>query len=254
MADIKDIGKNALEDGVEDFTQSFIYRRMQKLTKPFLKDFETGSEFDDAMQSFINTLSMGLALYAYTKVMHFFFQRGAKVFGALWTYIIAGAMKKKLVQKLKNSNFKGKKAFKTVGLMMGSDRTSDRIEIAKIAQDNVKSFDQHKMHYENQSQNASNNLDNFAQTGSFMKNGVDNSSFNMYTHKTFTGTWQNTNQDKKLFTKVTGKTLTELGLGSWSKIYLQLNKYTEFAKTVDNEVTNLATLYTKLLSRSGAIH
>ena len=77
MADIKDIGKNALEDGVEDFTQSFIYRRMQKLTKPFLKDFETGSEFDDAMQSFINTLSMRFdfdfhnAFYVDRMILHY---------------------------------------------------------------------------------------------------------------------------------------------------------------------------------------
>ena len=33
---LADIGKNAVEDGVEDFVSSLLYRRMRKLTEPFL--------------------------------------------------------------------------------------------------------------------------------------------------------------------------------------------------------------------------
>ena len=84
---------------------AFLFRRMEKLTKPFLKDFDSGSEFDEAMQSFIQTLAMGLQMYAYTMVMNFLFERGVKIGGALWTYIVAGALKKKIVDKIKDSSF-----------------------------------------------------------------------------------------------------------------------------------------------------
>ena len=36
MSKLADIGKNAVEDGVEDFVSAFLFRRMEKLTKPFL--------------------------------------------------------------------------------------------------------------------------------------------------------------------------------------------------------------------------
>jgi len=247
------IGTNAVQDGVEDFTQTFIYRRMKKLTDPFLKDYESGSEFDDAMQSFIQTLSMGAALYAYTKVTSFFFDRGIKLAGALWTYIIAGAMKKKLLEKFKSKQFRGKKAFKALTLVIGSDRTSDRIEVAKMIKDDVKSFDKHKFHYQNQQQGISNNLDSFAQTGATMKKGFDQGSVELFNHKTFTASWLNNSEDKKLFEKVTGKKLSKAGSGSWSKLHLELNKYTEFHKTVDGEVTNLASLLQKMFARSGML-
>lgn len=254
MSTVVGIGTNAVQDGVEDFTQAFIYRRMKNLTDPFLKEYESGTEFDDAMQSFIQTLSMGCALYAYTKVTSFFFDRGIKLAGVLWTYIIAGAMKKKVFEKLKQNKMTGGKAGKLLSLFIGSDRTSDRIEIAKMIKDDVKSFDTHKFHYQNQQNSLSNNLDSFAQTSATMKKGFDDGSVQLFNHKTFSGTWSKTKEDKKLFEKVTGKTLVESGSGSWSSLYGQLNKYTEFYKTVDGEVTNLATSLQKILARSGMLN
>lgn len=63
--------ENAVEDGVEDFISSFLFQNA--IThKPFLKDFEGDSEFDQAMQSFIMTLSIGLQMYAYSLIMNFF--------------------------------------------------------------------------------------------------------------------------------------------------------------------------------------
>lgn len=76
------------------------------------------------MNSFIDTLAMGLQMYAYSKLMDFFFERSTKVLTALWTYIVAGAMKKRLLDKLKKSNFKGKKLLYSFSTVLGSDRTS----------------------------------------------------------------------------------------------------------------------------------
>lgn len=250
---IADIGKNAVEDGVEDFISSFLFRRMQALTKPFLKDFEGDSEFDNAMQSFIQTLAMGLQMYAYTFIMNFFFERGVKITTAMWTYIVAGTMKKKLIDKLKASKFKGNKAVKALTLIAGADRTSDRIAVAQVIRNNVDSFDNHKFHYQNQHQAHENRLDKMSMSASSLKNANENSFLTRFTHKTITGTWKNTNIDKRLYEKATGIKLSETGDGSWSSLYVELNKYNDFAKTEADEVMNLATALKMVLSKSGIV-
>jgi hypothetical protein len=248
---LADIGKNAVEDGVEDFVSSLLYRRMRKLTEPFLKDFEGDSEFDEAMQSFIQTLSMGLTLYAYTKIMNFFFERGVKIGVSLWVYIVAGAYKSKIMNKIKNSNFKGKKLLRTVSMVLGADRTAERIEVAKIMQNNVNSFDAHKFHYQNQQFQMDSKLDNLSLSASTLKNSNENSYLTRFTHKTMTGTWLNNTDDRRLYERATGIKLVEAGQGSWTNLYENLNKYNEFSKTVDGEITNLATALKSVLSRSG---
>lgn len=250
---IADIGKNAVEDGVEDFFQAYIFRRMESLSAPYKKEFESGSEFDEAMQSFISTLSMGASLYAYNKIMNFFFERGVKLFTVYWTYIVAGSFKRKIIEKLKNKNLKGQKLLRAVSTILGSDRTSDRIEVAKMMQDNVKSFDKHKFHFQNQQQSISNNLDTFTQTGATLKSNIDNSGLALFNLKSKNGTWENTTADKKLYTKITGKTLAESGSSSWSSLYSELNKFTEFYKNADNEIVNLTTAIGKISARAGAV-
>lgn len=250
---LTDIGKNAVEDGVEDFVSSFLYRRMQLLTKPFLKDFEGDSEFDEAMQSFIQTLSMGITIYAHTKIMNFFFERGVKIGVALWTYIVAGTFKKKLLQKLKNSNFKGKKLLRTASTILGADKTSERIQVAQIMRQNVDSFDSHKFHFQNQHLVMESKMDKMASTSATLRNSTEKSILTRFTHKTFTGTWKNTSVDKKLYEKATGVKLAESGDGSWTSLFDKLNKYTEFAKTTDDEIVNLSTSLQMVLSKSGLV-
>lgn len=248
-----DIGKNAVEDGVEDFISSFLFRRMQLLTKPFLKDFEGDSEFDQAMQSFIMTLSIGLQMYAYSLIMNFFFERGIKLTASMWTYIVAGAMKKRILDKLEKSKFKGKKLLRTVSMVLGADRTSDRIAVAGLIQNNVNSFDNHKFHFQNQHQKNEERMDRMSVSASSLKNANENSFLTRFTHKTLTGTWKNTNTDKRLYEKATGVKLSEVGEGSWSNLYSELNKYNEFSVTVDGEVMNLATALKMVLSKSGIV-
>lgn len=250
---LTDIGKNAVEDGVEDFVSAVLFRRMNSITKPFLKDFEGDTEFDEAMQSFIQTLSMGLALYAYTRIMEFIFVRGSKLAGAFWTYIVAGVMKKKIADKLKASKFKGNKAVKALSLVMGADRTSDRIAVAGLMKDNVNSLDAHKFHFQNQQRSVDEKIDRMGFAASSLKNSTEKSILTRFTHKTFTGTWKNTSTDKKLYEKATGITLAETGDGSWTKVHTQLNKYTEFAKTTNDEIINLSTSLQMVLSKSGLV-
>lgn len=253
MQKITDITKTAVEDGVEDYISAVLYGRMREFTKPFLNQFDSESEFDEAMQSFINTLSMGLTLYAYNILMTYFFERGVKITVAMWTYIVAGSFKKRVIEKLKSKNLKGKRLLNTASMILGSDRTAQRIEVVKMAQENVKSFDTHKFHYQNQHSKIDNKIDTFSLSASSLKSTAENSYLTRFTHKTMTGTWENTNLDKKLYQKATGITLAETGAGSWSSLYEKLNKFNEFAKDVDGEITNLATSMQMILSKNGLI-
>lgn len=253
MSNITNIGKNAVEDGVEDYFNALIYRRMRKFTEPFLKDFEGDSEFDEAMQSFISTLSNGLALYAFTKVTSFFFDRGIKLSTMLWSYIVAGKLQKKMLTALENSNFKGKKGFKTLSLVLGADRTSDRIEVSKMVLSNVESFDKHKFHYQNQHQSSEKMINDFSLTGANLKNTVDTEQMELLLFKTKNALWKNTKKDRKLFEKATGNILAETGEGSWSKLYKQLNSMTDLFFTLEGDASNLATMLAKVLAKSGAV-
>ena len=253
MSKLADIGKNAVEDGVEDFVSAFLFRRMEKLTKPFLKDFDSASEFDEAMQSIIQTLAMGLQMYAYTMIMNFFFERSVKIGTALWVYISAGTFKKALLNKLKNSNFKGKKLLRTVSTVLGADKTAERVQVAQIMRDNVNSFDAHKFHFQNQQQKAEDRMDKMANNATNLKQANEQSYLTRFSHKTLTGTWENNTIDKKLYEKATGAKLSETGTASWANLYAELNKYTQFAKTVDNEITNLATSLQMVLAKSGLV-
>lgn len=248
---VKNVALSAFENGVEDGVQSFVYGRIKKITDPFLKKFEGDSEYDQAMQSFIQTLSMGMALYAYTKITKFFFERSIKIGTLLWSYIVAGKVKKRISDKLKASKFKGYKAVKTLSLMLDSDRTSDRIQIAKLIQTNVNQYDSHKFHFQNQYQAKETQIDNTMLPLSNFKQSYDQKSFNKFQDLTRRAAWKNTAEHKNIYELATGFKLSQTGEASWSKLYQELNKYTEFFITSEKDIINLQTAVMKLVSVKG---
>ena len=119
--------------------------------------------------------------------------------------------------------------------------------------DNVNSFDAHKFHFQNQQQKAEDRMDKMANNATNLKQANEQSYLTRFSHKTLTGTWENNTIDKKLYEKATGAKLSETGTASWANLYVELNKYTQFAKTVDNEITNLATSLQMVLAKSGLV-
>lgn len=249
---LTDIGTNALEDGVEDFASNFIYRRMRRLTEPLKDGYKSDSEFDEAMTSFINTLSMGLAMYALNKIMGFFFQRGAKLMTAMFTYIVYGKIANKIANKIKNTKTRGKPFLKRAIMLTGLDRTPERIEMMKIAQSNVDSFDKNKMHYENQNANLQKQMDSLSSSVSTFKGSKDLKGITMFKDLTDRGAWQNTTAHKKIYETATGYKLSESGKLAWSSLYKELNKFTSFAKTAEGEINNLTQAINKLIAVKGS--
>lgn len=247
---VKDIGVNAFEDGVEDFAYTVMYRRMKSITDPLKDKYKGDSAFDEAMNSFIDTLAVGLQMYAMQKVMSFFFDRGAKYLSAMYTFIVAGKLKKALSNKLKTSKFKGLKAFKIVGKFLDLDRTKERIEMAKIVQSNIDSYDRHKMHYEKQNNSIQHRLDTMTNSVSNYKGTKDSNLMLIFNDLTARGAWQNTQEHKKIYQNATGIELSKRGL-VWSKVCQELNKYTQFYTTANGQVNNLTSSITNLVMTKG---
>jgi hypothetical protein len=248
---VGNIVSNSIEDSSQDFLQSYVNNRVQSLTKPLLDKYNSGSPFDDAMQTLISGLVMGGTMLFYQKASYII-ERSLSLVGISWLYITSGGLKKKLADKLKASKFKGNKAFKVLGLVSGTDRTAERIEVVKLANQNISSFDAYKFHNENLHQRASHNLDNFSQSAVNIKANDMTSSLALFNQKTRMGKWELTNVDKKLYIKVTGATLAEQGETSWSNMYKELNKFTDFYMNVDKEVVNLTQAIGKITARAGS--
>lgn len=251
MPSIGSITGNAIEDGVEDFVSTLIFQRMREISEPLKKQYENDSPFDEAMQSFIQTMSMGLTMYGIQKVMSFFFERGVKYLSTMYAFIVGAKLKKIARDKLKNSGFRGKKAFQMLGRVLDLDRTPERIEMVKIAQSNIDSYDRYKMHYENQSNSMQARLDTFSQSVSGVKAGNDLKTMTLFNDLTARGAWSGSSEHKRIYENATGKKLTELGV-SWASLYPSLNKYTQFHKTANNEILNLTSAINKLVATKGS--
>lgn len=247
---VNGIAQSALEDGVEDYISTVFYKQVKDITEPLKKNFNNDTAFDEAMQSFIQTLAVGLQMYAMNKVMTFFFDRGASYLASMYSFIIAGKLKKALRNKLKNSRFKGLKAFKTLGKVVDLDKTSERIEIMKIVQSNVDSYDKHKFHHENMNNNIQSRLDNITNSVSNYKGSKDVKTMNLFNDLTSRGAWENTRFHKDIYEKSTGYNLKERGL-VWSNVYEELNKYTQYHRTVENKVENLSDSINRLVMAKG---
>lgn len=248
---ISDIGYNALEDSTEDAFSMVLNERLRHFAKPFIDKYMGDTVTDEFMRNFINTFLMGCIIYGMMK-FQIIFERIAKVLFAQYAYVVFGNVKNKILNKLKNSSLRGKRGFKVLESVLGADKTSDRIGMMSLVNDNVNAFDKHKMHYENQYQSGNSNVDNFTGQMATHKAVSDNKSVTLFTDLSFRGAWQNTMEHKRIYEKATGFKVAQTGQGSWSSLYSKLNEFTQFHKTVDGIVISQATLMAKNLNANGA--
>ncbi len=251
MQSLSGVLNNSIEDGIDDFVSSVLFKQMRKYTEPLNKNFSSDSEFDGAMQNFITTLSMGLTLYAYMHIMEYIRRAGTR-FAMLWSYIVVGKMKEK-IKKLKPASKIGKKGLAIFSAVVGTDKTSERIQVAQMINDNLNHID-NKVYNDKQIRlDIEKKFIDMGATSSQIKGVSSQENFNLYLHKTKTSTWKNTANDKRLFEKVTGEKLTNSSATAWSDLVEQLNKYSEFAKDLNGNIFNSTEALLKVLNRTGAI-
>ena len=239
---------NAFEDTADDFVSSYLFTEMKKITTPLLKVGDDLSLKDEAINNFITQLSYGLTITAYTRIMTYI-EKMAERSAIIWGYIVTGKLKKK-ISELKTKNIKGKKALNILGAVIGTDKTAERIEVAKIINQNLNTIDRQIQYDKTNKLSLENKMISLGSTTSQIKGVSSQENFNLYLHKTKTSSWKNTNLDKRLFEKVTGQNFGTTAGSSWGDMVDTLNNYSEFAKNAEGQVFNLTEAILKILNRT----
>ncbi|RLA83619.1 MAG: hypothetical protein DRG78_03795 [Epsilonproteobacteria bacterium] len=255
---LNNLGASAFENGIEDMVSDILYQRMRFIVQPMMDMFKSNdgdnieqTAFNDGMQSFFMTLSMGFTIYAMQKVTSGVLVRGGKIMLFLWGYIGIGKLKSIIQNRIKGMGLFGKPLMAITGVVLGADRTSDRIQISQMAQKEVENFDKHSFHYQQQSQSVDKTLSDFTSATSERKAKKQNKDYAIFMDLSKRGEWKNTSEHRQIYQNATGHTLASTGQGSWSNLYQELNKYTEVHKTVDGNIVNLASALSKVMSNKG---
>jgi hypothetical protein len=85
-----------------------------------------------------------------------------------------------------------------------------------------------------------------------LKTSGDNKYLTIFTHKTMTGTWLNTQEDKRIYEKATNTKVQQSGTATWSVLHEKLNKFSSFATTAQGEIMNEVKATLKLIEKAGA--
>lgn len=227
------VGGNAFEDFTDDFTTTVVMRQAKKVFDPLKKGFEgSDSAFDEAMQSAIMTLQMGISMYALNFVNSRVVPALMRRAELLFVYFIGGKLAKNVGGRIKKFKY-ARNVSKALNIFSDSD--DNRARVLGSASSLVNHLDIMEMHERKISNDSRIGMD---KTFTKAKTSYDQKALTLYTEKTKTGTWTKSKQDKKIYQKATGAPLPA-GV-SWSKMVEKLNSFQEFAKTSENEIVNRA--------------
>ena len=233
MNNLTSVGGNAFEDFTDDFTTTVVMRQAKKVFDPLKKNFEgSDSAFDEAMQSAVMTLQMGVSMYAVNAVTSRLVPALLKRAELLFTYFIGGKIAKGVSGRMKKFKY-AKNVSKALNIFTDSD--DNRARVLGSASDLVSHLDRMELQ---ERKIANDSRIGMEKTFTGAKTTYDQKALTLYTEKTKTGTWLKSKQDRKVYEKATGAPLPA-GV-SWSKMVEKLNSFQEFAKTSENEIVNLA--------------
>lgn len=248
MITLGSVFSNAIEDTADDFVSTVIFTEQKKITDLAIKkDDGTLSLSDEVLNNLKTQIIMGFSMYAYMLVVPYI-EKLATQLTLSWTYIVSGKMKSKITQ-LKTKNIKGKKALNFLSAVIGSDKTSERIEVVKLAHSKIHHFENKIDKEKNNRIYADKRLLDLGATSTQLKAISSQDNFNLYTYKLKSSTWKQTSSDKRLFEKITGNKVSELST-SWADLVVQLNSLSEFATDTEGKIFNLTEAIMKTLNRA----
>lgn len=248
MQSLTNVLGNGLEDATDDLISNFLFSQMKNFNdKTIIKGENLGYK-EEFFNTLVTTTSMGLTLWSYNLISNNI-QKLMVRSAIYWTYISTGKLKKKIAD-LKTKNIKGKKALNMLGAVIGTDKTGERIQVTKIINDNLISLDNqiHKNKMEKLS--IENKFLELGKTSAQIKGVSSQENFNLYLHKLKSSTWKNTNQDKKLFERITGENISTGTGTSWADLVKELNNFSEYAKDIDGNIFNLTEAILKITNRA----
>jgi hypothetical protein len=250
------------EDFIDEAVSGFTYFYARQAFEPILNkigDNEEDSILKEALSGAITTLQFGIMNAVIISVTEYAFAKLAT--GA--TITIAFLKSTYIAQKAKNIvagvlgaiPFVGKgagEAVRATGSFLGSDRQTIA-EMANSTSNNMASLvgqeRQNQIMIRSAQQKYANNTTNNAVK---LKTSGDNKYLTIFTHKTMTGTWLNTQEDKRIYEKATNTKVQQSGTATWSVLHEKLNKFSSFATTAQGEIMNEVKATLKLIEKAGA--
>ncbi|RXJ82647.1 hypothetical protein [Arcobacter sp. F2176] len=259
---VSQIAGSTSEDFIDEAVSGYTYWYTKQAFEPLLNKISGGKEdsiLREALEGAINTLQFGIMNAVMITVTEYAFSKLALTATATIAFLkatyIAQKARKLITGALGAVPFVGKGLGNVVSAT-GSFLSSDRQQIATMANNTSNNLTT-VVSQERQNQimirgyqhkSADNNTSNAIR----LKQNGDNKYITIFTHKTMTGTWLNTTEDKRIYEKATNTTVKSSGTATWSVLYSKLNQFSEFAKTAEGVIMNNTMASVKMLEAQGA--
>lgn len=259
---VSQIASNTSEDFIDEAVSGYTYHYTKQAFEPLLNKIADGNEdsiLREALEGSIMTLQFGIMNAVIMTVTEYAFVKLATT-SALILAFLKGSY---VAQKVKNVVAGVIGAIPIVGRGFGEAvkatggfLSADRQIIAQMGNstsNNMTSLVSQERQNQIMIRQAQHNYaDHISASAIKLKQNGDNKYLTIFTHKTMTGTWLNSAEDKRIYEKATNTKVAQSGTATWSVLSEKLNKFSSFAKTAEGAILNEVTATLKLLEKAGA--
>lgn len=259
---VSQIASNTGEDFIDEAVSGYTYLYTKQAFEPLLNKIADGDEnsvMREALEGSIMTLQFGIMNAVIMTVTEYAFAKLATT-AALTIAFLKGTY---IAQKVKNIvggllgaiPFVGRglgEAVKATGGFLSADRQIIA-QMGNSTSNNMTTLVSQERQNQIMIRQAQHNYaDHVTSSAIKLKSNGDNKYLEIFRHKTMTGTWMNTTEDKRIYEKATNTKVAQSGTATWSVLSDKLNKFSSFATTAQGEIMNNVKTSLKLLEKAGA--
>ena len=255
------IATNTSEDYVDELTTSLVYKYSEYVFSGFDKEVLNKNDTDvmaEALEGAKQTLKFSIMNAVIFTVTEYAITRLVTVSGAIWLWV----KKRRVINAVRDSVRKGLGDIPIVGGFLGRATTvaseiangsqQENLAMAQMANhsaNNVTSLigQERQTQVNMQSSQRKQMLDTLG-LSSNEKELRDNKKLEAYHYKMKTGTWENTTIDKNLFLSCVPREYIKQPFSFNTTFVTRLNSFTEFAKSAEGKLTNLAQSHLDLMT------
>lgn len=254
------IGENTAEDFIDEGVSSLVYGIANQYWSTSLSSSASKSLLEigkqavlDALEGAEQVLRFSIMNSVITKVTTYAMNKLVISAGLFYTYVKSGGFLKKMKDKISGKSFKGKAGMYMMKTMIdtASGTEQERLKLVGMANDSVNNVTdiiaKERQTAVMQVTQQRNELMQTLGLSQKSKGLNDNKKLEAYYLKMKTGTWSIA--DRKLFYDCVPKQYLN-GLQFNQSFLDKLNSYSEYAKTTENKLVNLAQTHLDLMTAS----
>lgn len=259
---VSQIASNTSEDFIDEAVSGYTYLYTKQAFEPLLNKIADGDEnsvLREALEGAVMTLQFGIMNAVIITVTEYAFAKLATTAALTIAFLkgtyIAQKVRSIVAGVLGMVPFVGRGAGEAVKATAGF-LSADRQIIAQMGNstsNNMATLVSQERQNQIMIRKAQHNYaDHVTANAVKLKANGDNKYLTIFTHKTMTGTWMNTVEDKRIYEKATNTKVAQSGTATWSVLSEKLNKFSNFARTAEGAILNEVTATLKLLEKAGA--